>query len=288
MQTTANRLFLVLICCVLASQPCRSAVTACVTEERIIVVNATPSIDTFGLRLTSAAGHLIPVPGDPPDSAPFPFLQPNTRNQVTWFSLSVAVTLDGDWVSPVGYDGDADPALDLSFEYISGGLQTGTVTGFCVDGMLKGDFNLDSVVDLLDIDLLGTEIAAGTNNVLFDLTSDDLVNQDDQNLFLSGEIITDGNRLNGDADFNGMVTFVDFLIFSSNFGQDGKKWSEGDFVPTGRVEFEDFLVLSANFGDTADLVSQIPEPDSWLLLVAGLSLLSRWQPRHLSDCRREL
>ena len=150
-----------------------------------------------------------------------------------------------------------------------------------------GDFNLDDVVDLLDIDLLGTEIAAGTNKGSFDLNRDRLVNQDDLNLFLGGEIITDGNKLNGDPDFNGTVAFADFLILSSNFGQDGKKWSEGDFVPNGRVEFDDFLTLSANFGESADSVTQIPEAHTCVMLVVGLSLLSSWRRRYLSDWQRD-
>ena len=67
------------------------------------------------------------------------------------------------------------------------------------------------------------------------------------------------------TDFDGTVAFADFLTLSSNFGQDGKKWSEGDFIANGRVEFDDFLTLSANFGQTASSVTQVPEPSTSLL-----------------------
>lgn len=92
------------------------------------------------------------------------------------------------------------------------------------------------------------EIAAATNNSTFDLDSDGHVNQDDLDQFLGGGVISAGDMLNGDANFDGEVAFDDFLVLSVNFGQSGKKWSEGDFAANGQVEFADFLVLSNNFG----------------------------------------
>ena len=99
------------------------------------------------------------------------------------------------------------------------------------------------------------------------------ITQRDLAEMLSNDILTDGNKLNGDADFDGTVAFADFLILSSNFGQDGKKWSEGDFIANGRVEIADFLVLSSNFGETAGSVTQIPEPHTGAMLFVGLTLL---------------
>ena len=159
-------------------------------------------------------------------------------------------------------------------------------SNFVATTRLDGDFNLDNVVDLLDIDLLGVEITAGTNNGAFDLNNDGLVNQDDLDQFLGGNIISAGNTLNGDADFDGQVTFADFLVLSANFGQVDKKWSEGDFAVNGQVEFADFLTLSSNFGASADptpaLVDQVPEPQTWFLIVTGLSLLGSLRRRRLA------
>ena len=130
------------------------------------------------------------------------------------------------------------------------------------------------------------EIAAGTNNGAFDLNNDGLVNQDDLEQFLGGNIISAGNTLNGDADFDGQVTFTDFLVLSANFGQVDKKWSEGDFAVNGQVEFADFLTLSNNFGASAGptraSVDQVPEPQTWVLIVAGLSLLGSCRRRRLA------
>ncbi len=54
--------------------------------------------------------------------------------------------------------------------------------------------------------------------------------------------------ISGDADFDGRVTFADFLVLSSNFGQTGLAWTDGDFTGDGNVSFDDFLRLSENFG----------------------------------------
>ncbi len=149
---------------------------------------------------------------------------------------------------------------------------------------LAGDFNLDSVVDLFDIDLLGTEIAAGTNGHLFDLTEDGLVNEDDLGLFLGGGVISDGNKLNGDADFNGQVDFADFVVLSDHYGEAGKKWSEGDFDASGSVQFPDFVILANNFGNS--VMVAIPEPPTSmhaafvLLSLAVTCRLRRDRGRH--------
>ena len=68
---------------------------------------------------------------------------------------------------------------------------------------LRGDFNGDEVVDLLDIDLLVQRFPYRRYVYAYDLNGDQLWNQDDLTEFLGGNIITDGNKLNGDADFDG-------------------------------------------------------------------------------------
>lgn len=58
------------------------------------------------------------------------------------------------------------------------------------------------------------------------------------------------NRLVGDADDDGEVSFDDFLALSANFGQTvDAVWEDGDFDGDGAVGFADFLLLSDNFGD---------------------------------------
>lgn len=55
--------------------------------------------------------------------------------------------------------------------------------------------------------------------------------------------------LAGDIDGDGSVTFADFLVLSSNFGQTTEQGTGvGDIDGNGTVGFSDFLLLSANFG----------------------------------------
>jgi hypothetical protein len=131
--------------------------------------------------------------------------------------------------------------------------------------------------------LLGTEIAASTNNTTFDLNSDSLVNEEDLDIFLGDNIISDGNKLRGDADFSGDVQFPDFVILANNFGLDGKKWSEGDFNANGDVQFPDFVILANNFGLSAAAAAAVPEPTALMSAVVALASLLIF-PR---PCRRK-
>ena len=74
----------------------------------------------------------------------------------------------------------------------------------------------------------------------------------------------------GDADLNDEVNFVDFLILSENFGQEGT-WREGDFDGDGTVGFSDFLALSENFGGSAEAsAAAVPEPTGLSIALFGL------------------
>ena len=93
----------------------------------------------------------------------------------------------------------------------------------------------------------------------------------------SGDAVVDQNDhdswvevtgvLPGDANFDGMVSFVDFLSLSAHFGDDGG-WGEGDFDGSGRVDFGDFLVMSENFG--GQTIASVPEPASWRLGILAI------------------
>ena len=87
----------------------------------------------------------------------------------------------------------------------------------------------------------------------------------------------------GDVDFDGQVSFADFLVLSENFGQQFEPghYSRGDFDCNGEVAFVDFLVLSANFG--SGTVASVPEPGLGYLPLL-LCLAIQWLVRH----RRQL
>jgi len=87
-------------------------------------------------------------------------------------------------------------------------------------------------------------------------------------------------RLQGDADFDGIVGPGDFNLLATNFGKNtGATWSQGDFNFDGRVGPEDFNLLATNFGradggvtsqgQLASAVSAVPEPGVMSLAIIG-------------------
>jgi len=111
--------------------------------------------------------------------------------------------------------------------------------------LIPGDVNGDQVVDALDIDAVYAAVAAGSEDPVYDLNQDELVDDDDAT-YLVEEIL---QTRHGDADLNGRVDFLDFLALSRHYGkQQNTSWSEGDFDGNQEISFEDFLLLSANFG----------------------------------------
>ena len=297
----------ILISCLLWTQPCLCEM--CITNDNFIAVRDGMTIEAAGLTFTSPGGHLIPIPdGVDASAAPFQFLLSNSANDVTYANKpGSAITLEPGSVLSVGY------ALGQDFD-LSAALLTEEGTNieiFIVLGggpgalctLLPGDLNHDTVVNESDVDLFAQDIGHLPGfNFEFDTDLDNsggLVNQDDLELFLSGDFLSDGPKLNGDADFSGTVDVADFLILSENFGQDGKKWSEGDFVVDGTVEIEDFLLLSKNFGNPILVAASVPESSSLSSLFVGVLLFTlgrinlrrraiRQRHRHPNDAQRSL
>ena len=83
----------------------------------------------------------------------------------------------------------------------------------------------------------------------------------------------------GDIDGNGAVEFADFLVLSTNFGQDVDGHAQGDLDCNGAVEFADFLVMSSTFGQTVG-TQAVPEPSAAVLLATLLPLLTVFRRRY--------
>jgi hypothetical protein len=89
----------------------------------------------------------------------------------------------------------------------------------------------------------------------------------------------------GDANLDATVDTIDFNNLASNFGGNGKTWSQGDFNFDTTVDTVDFNLLASNFGQTlagpaAGLGSVVPEPAA-----AGVALLGLMVGNVL--CRRQ-
>ena len=136
-----------------------------------------------------------------------------------------------------------------------------------------GDFNMDTGLSPLDMDVLSERVAKGISGRRFDLNDDGLVNSMDRTFWVEQLV----NTHFGDADLNGTVEFADFLQLSAHFGEE-TGWAGGDFDGNGVAEFADLLLLSDNFGKTRAQLASVPEPHAGLMLgwmIAGLGLAAR-------------
>ena len=146
-------------------------------------------------------------------------------------------------------------------------------------GGVPGDFNEDGVWDTADIDLLGKEIIAGTNNPDFDITGDATVSQDDLNQWLSVAATENGfgaPYLGGDANLDGTVNAQDLNSLALNWQENVDPWSQGDFNTDGFVDASDLNALALNWQEsipTAVAGAAVPEPNSLTILCLGVITL---------------
>ena len=143
----------------------------------------------------------------------------------------------------------------------------------CIDGA-PGDFDSNEIYECADVDALVTEIVAGTNNVDFDLTGDELVNTDDLAAWLAEagafNNSTGGAYLPGDANLDGSVDVGDFNIWNNNKFTNDAGWCGGDFNADGSVDVGDFNIWNNNKFSSSD-VSVVPEPAGWMLAIIVLA-----------------
>ncbi len=116
--------------------------------------------------------------------------------------------------------------------------------------VVDGDFDDDGDHDLDDIDALVAEIVTGTNDLLFDLTLDGLVDLNDRDAWLAeaGEINLGSGRvyLLGDANLDSVVDGADFIQWNQNKFLSGGLWSGADFDASGFTDGQDFVIWNAH------------------------------------------
>jgi hypothetical protein len=147
-------------------------------------------------------------------------------------------------------------------------------------GGLTGDFNGNGLLDAEDIDLLGVEIAAGTNGGSFDLNGDNVVNINDRDVWVNDLKSTYYGDANLDGEFNsGDLVFV----FTAGHYEDGvadnSGWAQGDWNGDKDFDSSDFVTAFSAGGyeqGPRAAVASVPEPSSVLLIVlGGLGLMAR-------------
>ncbi len=165
----------------------------------------------------------------------------------------------------VAYGGDGELSFDFDGDYT-------TVSAI---NAMPGDFNHDQVLDVVDIDSLTTETASGNNKPAFDLNSDNLVDDNDIQIWVADLRKT----WIGDADVNGEFNSSDLVVVLSSGTYEADVdavWSSGDFNGDGRSNTSDLVAALSDGGyevGPCAAVAAVPEPACGLpLLLAGLWL----------------
>lgn len=136
----------------------------------------------------------------------------------------------------------------------------------------SGDFDNDGDFDGVDVDALVGVIVAMTNDPNFDLTGNGLVDREDLTnwLALAGAAnLPSGNPyLDGDANLDGIVDGLDFILWNDHKFTQLAAWTKGDFTADGTVDGLDFIAWNENKFTSSDSAgTQVPEPGaSWLIL----------------------
>ena len=204
----------------------------------------------------------------------------------------LAVVYADGGTTPAVFDVTAGTGRDYDVNYITMGLgstpQQGAVDIDFISwapGILEPvvsmpelpcDFNADELCDVADIDLLGKEILAGTNDPAFDLTGDNVVDIADQDRWRADAATENGwaePYLPGDADLDGSVLVSDLNIVGTNWQQSPDPWGSGDFNVDGVVDVMDLNALALNWQESIPTAAAaaVPEPSTILLLVFGLA-----------------
>jgi hypothetical protein len=142
---------------------------------------------------------------------------------------------------------------------------------------LPGDFNQDGQLSEVDVNLLIDAIVAGGNAAAFDLTNDQLVNQQD----LQGWVKDLRRTWIGDASLDGEFNSADFVkVFQAGkFEQNvAATWGEGDWTGDHRFNSSDFVAAFQDGGferGPRGATPGVPEPSGLALVLIGSLCLLR-------------
>lgn len=158
-------------------------------------------------------------------------------------------------------------------------IRWGTGADATVVAPLAGDFNLDNVVNVTDIDLLCAELhTGGANDAIYNVNGDGAVDFNDM-IYEVEQIL--GTHF-GDSDVDGDVDLNDLGNLATNYGMtSGASWAMGDFDCDEDVDLNDLGSLATYYGQGsaqafADFQTLVPEPSSLAVLTsAGLGLFVR-------------
>ena len=182
--------------------------------------------------------------------------------------------------------------------HISDDARAITGTGHNPDGLLEGwvayldpipippplvDFDGDGIVDVNDVDALVSGLAAGTNELLYDVSRDGLIDHVDLTEWLTHAATENGFAepyLLGDANLDGTVNAADLNKLGQSWLASPNAWQWGDFNADGVVNAGDLDELAQNWLvsiPAAAAPESVPEP-SGLSLTLMLAFLFAVKP----------
>jgi len=141
-----------------------------------------------------------------------------------------------------------------------------------------GDFNDDGILDAADIDHLTAEIATGNNDIAFDLSGDEVVDEFDRNIWITDLRNTWFGDANMDSEFNSSDLVQVFQAGEYEDTEVGKStWSEGDWSGDGEFNSRDLVLAFQNAGYEKGPLAEtavVPEPNGLLLMLTACTFLS--------------
>jgi len=147
--------------------------------------------------------------------------------------------------------------------------------------LILADMNLDGSYTCSDLDALSAAVAAGTNDVDFDLTGDGVVDNADVTEWLAiagaAQLASGASYAVGDVDLDGNVDSTDLGVLLNNFADNSTlDWCSGNLDADISVDSTDLGLLLNNFGVSVAAAVAVPEPEMhWMLVLVPLFVLRR-------------
>ena len=185
-----------------------------------------------------------PYLGDPsPPSPP----SPNVDSQTT--SLTPAVCEGDAFAAMATVSWTARPVTQFAF-------------------VTTGDFDGNAILDATDVDLLSAEVRKGSDDLLFDVNKDKLVDDGDRRVWVEDL----KNTFFGDGNLDRKVDSGDLNALALNWQSQDTGWESGDFTGDGQTNAADLNELGLYWQNGVTVA--VPEPFAALLTVFALAAVA--------------